>query len=172
METTPLGAGETPRAFEILNHLPASCRLLPVRDDFAEPHLHAGELAVIEPLAAGVRIANGLAVALRQSNGQHQFWSLRRYPPGEGPFGPLAMPRGERPETIFGINPLMKNSPDAVAALRRGERVNIRLSDGEQRESLLRPRIIGRIVGILAASAAFEAGRVLQLPRPAAGGAR
>lgn len=162
---------EAPRAFEILTHLPAGCRLLPVRDDFAEPHLKPGELAVVEPLAEGARIGNGAAVALRQMNGHHQFWQLKRYPPGEGPFGPLAIAKGERPETIFGILPLMKNTPDEVEALRRGEPVRLRLGDGEQRESLLRPRIIGRIVGILAASAAFEAGRALQLPRPAAGGA-
>lgn len=149
METTPLRAGDAPRAFNVLTDAPAGCRLLQVLNDFAEPHLRVGEFAVVAPIAAGERLADGLAVARRMLSGQHQFWALRRYPAGRGPFGPLTGEWAQRDEIVFGLNPLLRNSEDAISRWRAGEDVKIRCSDGWLAESDLRPSLIGKVIGVL-----------------------
>lgn len=153
MQTTNARAGETPRAFDILTHVPAGCRLLPVLSDFAEPHLRPGEFAIIAPIAASTHLADGMAVAKRMLSGRHEYWQLKRYAPGHGPFGPEKPAAGARPEIVFGLRPLLPNTADDVERWRGGEKLRVRLSDGWLDESALRPLLIGQVIGVLAATA-------------------
>ncbi len=135
---TSIRPGTEHLAFPVYDMLPPGYCPWPIKDGACEPHIHAGEHAVID---TGDRaIVPGELFLVRQSGGA-VVWQIIRYPAGS------AQARaGDDVVGLYSFN-RPRRFEDVDRWIREGR--ELYLGDGAVEREVIEPRIIGRVIGVL-----------------------
>ena len=140
IDVVPAGikAGTAHMAFPVYDMLPPGCCPWPIKDGACEPHIHAGEHAVID---TGDRaIVPGELFLVRQRGGG-VVWQIIQYSAGS------AQARaGDNVVGLYSYN-RPRRFEDVDRWIREGR--ELYLGDGAIEREVIEPRIIGRVVGVL-----------------------
>lgn len=131
------------RAYLVLDALPAGARTFMVADEMAEPHIHLGELAIVD--TNDRELQSGEIYLVRWSSGTERLMSVKYRSTGWVGWwvGTAGQPWGRKRKP--GEAPISMEKTIEVAQ-RWG------LVDGPYTEEGLRSRLVGRVIGIYAAS--------------------
>lgn len=131
------------RAYLVLDALPAGARAFMVTDEMAEPHIHLGELAIVD--TNDRELQSGEIYLVRWSSGGERLISIKYRSTGWVGWwvGTAGRPWGHRKP---GQLPISMEKTLQVAQ-RWG------LVDGPYKPHVLRSLLVGRVMGIYAATA-------------------